>query len=326
LRRLSFILGGVFTLSAALGWAMPSVAADPIRADLTFGRADSALLQLNAILAQDPSDADAHNLRCRVYYQEERWDRAISDCEAAVHADPSNSNDHLWLGRAYGQKASHTNLIAAYKLAHKVAAEFQQAVLLDPNNAAALSDLGEFDVSAPPVVGGGLQRADGVVAQLQAVNPSSALFLHARIAEAQKNYAAAEGDYKAAIAQSSNPAGPWMDLASFYRRRKRYDEMVAAIHTGASLDPNHGPALVDGAANLIQANLEPQTAIQLLQQYLNSQAQSEDSPAFAVRAKLAQLLVDQGDSAGAQEQIAAARALASGYRVPSQGHASAAGI
>ncbi len=94
-----------------------------------------------------------------------------------------------------------------------------------------------------------------------------------------------------------------MDLASFYRRRKRYDDMVAAIHTGASLDPNHGPALVDGAANLIQANLEPQTAIQLLQQYLNSQAQSEDSPAFAVRAKLAQLLVDQGDSAAPRNKL-----------------------
>ncbi len=304
---------------------MPTTVSTPVRRDLNLGRADAALVRLDAALIQNQNDAEAHNLRCRVYYQEEQWDQAIADCEAAVKLDPGNSNDHLWLGRAYGQKAAHVSMMSAYKLARKVAAEFAQAVQLDPHNADALADLGEFDVSAPAVVGGGRNRAEAVEQQLQSVNPGDALTLAARIAENRKDYAAAEADYKAAIAQASDQADAWMDLAAFYQRRGRLADMDAAAHTGASLDRRHGVALVDGAATLAKAGQEPQTAIRWLQQYLNSHAQSEDAPAFAVHAQLARLLQDQGNAQAAQDEIAAAHALASGYRVPPPNNSARAG-
>ncbi len=303
---------------------MPSVAADPVRSDLNLGRADAALQKLNTVLAQNPADAEALNLRCRVYYQEELWDQALSDCQAAVQANPSSSAYHLWLGRAYGQKASHASLMSAYKLARKVSAEFQKAVQLDPRNASALADLGEFDVSAPSMVGGGIARAQKLLPQLEAIDAAAALNLQAKIAESQKNYPAAESSLRVAIAHSSDPSAAWMDLAGFYRRRGQMAQMVAAVHNGVSLDRHHGPALVDGAENLTEAHLDPQTAIHWLQQYLASAGQSEEAPAFAVRAKLASLLADQGDSWGAQQQLAAAHAVASGYRVPGRGFSSVA--
>lgn len=308
-----------------LALGMSSIAADPVRAALNQGRADDALQALDSTLAQNAADAEALNLRCRVYYQEEQWDHAIADCEAAVQIDPSSSNYHLWLGRAYGEKAQHVSLFAAYKLARKVSAEFQQAVQLDPANENALADLGEFDAKAPGMVGGGVDRAEALVPQLRAISPSAALDLQARIAESRHDYAAAESDYKLAIAQSSYPAGAWMDLASFYRSRGRIDDMVAAAHTGASLDHRHGIALVDGASSLTRAHREPEIAIQWLQLYLSSHAQTEDAPSFVVRASLAELLANQGDADAAQEQIAAAHALASGYRTKAIGLASDAG-
>lgn len=306
----------LFVLATVLVSAIPAGAANA-RQDLELGRADSALRSLNATLAQNPNDAGARNLRCRVYYQEEDWDRAIGDCEAAVRLAGGNSNFHLWLGRAYGQKAAHASIVSGYPLARKVHAEFEQAIQLDPKNAEALADLGEFDVMAPSVVGGGVGKAEAIVQQLAAVNPAGGLTLEARIAESKKDYAAAEADLRNAIGKSSYPANAWMDLASFYRRRGRLDEMVTAAHTGAGLDPKHGPALVDGASNLALAGREPQTAIQWLQQYLNSNAQSEIAPSFVVRAQLAQLLKKQGDEEAARQQLAAVHALASGYRVPS---------
>lgn len=293
--------------------------------DLNLGRADDALERLNGALGQNPSDADAHNLRCRVYYQEELWDQAIEDCESAVKLDPNNSNDHLWLGRAYGLKAQHVSVLSGYKLAHKVAAEFQRAVELDPQNKEALADLGEFDVEAPSVAGGGLTKAAAVAQQLKAVDPVSALTLEARIAEGKKDYAAAESDLKAAIAACPRPAGPWMDLAGFYQRRKRIPDMVAAARNAVAADPKHGPALVDAASELARAGIDQPMAIQWLQQYLNSHAQQEDAPAFAVRAQLARLLEGQGDFADAQQQLAAAKALAAGYRIAGPNVASRAG-
>lgn len=321
MRRAIFIAGNLLLLSAAFSWAMSAVASDPVRFDLNAGRADAALVSLNSALGRDPGDAEALNLRCRVFYQEELWDPAIADCEAAVRQAPGDSHFHLWLGRAYGQKAERISLIAAYKLARKTGSEFQQAVQLDPRNADALSDLGEFDVDAPSMVGGGIARAQALVPQLQAVNPAAALALEAHIAESRHDFASAESSLKAAIVRSSYPAGAWMDLASFYRRRGRLDDMVSAIHAGAALDRRHGVALVDGASNLALAHREPQTAILWLQEYLASSAQSEDSPVFVVRAQLARLLADQGDSSGAQQQLAVAHALASGYRLRDAGSA-----
>lgn len=315
LRKVISMLGACLVLSAAM-WASAGTPDNPVQRLLNFGRADEALAGLNTTLAQNDNDALAHNFRCRVFYQEEQWDQAVADCEAAVRLEPSNSNFHLWLGRAYGQKAARVSLVTAYKLARRVPSEFETAVQLDPHNADALADLGEFDVSAPPIVGGGLSRAEAVVQQLQAVSPAAALNLQARIAESKRDYGSAESSFKAAIARSSDPANAWMDLAAFYRRRGRIDDMTSAAHTGVSLDRAHGPALVDGASNLAQAGRDPQTAILWLQQYLSSYAQSESAPAFAVRAQLAKLLASRGDSQAAQEQLAAAHALASAYRIP----------
>lgn len=317
-KRKLLLAGAAFAFTTyAMAMAIPATLAARVRQDVSFGRADAALQQLDGVLAKNPSDAEAHNLRCRVFYEEEHWDQAIADCQAAVKLDPGNSRYHLWLGRAYGQKANQlSSLVGAYRLARKVAAEFQQAVHLDPHNVAALSDLGEFDVDAPLVAGGGITRARQVLNQLRPLDPTAALVLQSRIAEEQKDYPAAEADLKAAIGESKDPAAAWMHLAAFYRRRGRITEMVASAHKGAALDRRHGPALVDGATDLAETRQDPQAAIRWLNEYLSSQAQSEAAPAFVVRARLAMLLENAGEEAAAQQQLAQVHSLASGYRIP----------
>lgn len=315
LRKL-LVAGSLFALAVS-ALAMPANLAAPVHRDLKQGRADSALGQLNAYLARHPSDADAHNLRCRVYYQEEQWDRAIADCQAAAQLDPGNSEFHLWLGRAYGQKAAHiSSLMASYKLARKVAAEFEQAVKLNPNSAAALSDLGEFDVSAPSIAGGGMGSAARVLEQLRGVSPAGALLLQAWMAEEKKDYPAAEADLRAAIGQSKDPASAWVDLASFCRARGRLSDMAAAVRNGVALDRRHDAALVAAATDFAETGLDPQMAIRWLQEYLDSPAKSEDAPAFAVHAQLAMLLENEGQEQAAQQQLAEVHSLASGYRIP----------
>src|ERR1019366_2129632 len=51
-------------------------------AALQAGEADKALPLLEP-LAQPGGEAEAYNLRCRVEYTLEQWDRATSDCEQA---------------------------------------------------------------------------------------------------------------------------------------------------------------------------------------------------------------------------------------------------
>ena len=297
--------------------SIPNDALDPVTADLAAGRADDAISRLNLSLTAQPADAEAHNLLCRVYYQEQRWDDAIHQCETAVQLVPMDSGYHLWLGRAYGEKADSIHSIKAYGVAKKVKSEFERAVQLDSKNVDALSDLGEFYTAAPGIVGGGKDKARAVVQKLEPLEPPQAFQLKGLLAEKDKNYLLAESEFKAAVEASRQAPDAWMSLASYYARRKQWDQMLEALHAGMDADEKaakpHGPALVDGAGILSRSHQQPQLATQLLQLYLASPNQSADAPAFRVHAQLSRLLEQQGDHAGAQQHIEAAAALAHDY-------------
>lgn len=282
-----------------------------------LGRADEALRTLDGALRSNNSNGAAWNLQCRVYLAQGRWDDAIASCQRAVQLAPGSSQFRLWLGRAYGEKASRSSMVSAYQTAKLVHAEFETAVSLDGKNREALSDLGQYYVQAPRILGGSYSKAEDIAQRLNALDPARAYELRAIIAEAKKDYATAEQNYKARIAASqSSPAATaqaWMDLGSFYRKRGRWDDMLIALKTGVSADTNRGPAIVDGASTLINAGREPQLAAQWLREYLGGNALSETAPAFAVHAELAGLLKEQGDAQAADREFAAAHALSANY-------------
>jgi tetratricopeptide (TPR) repeat protein len=295
-----------------------SAAIEAVRNDLKTGQADHGLQTLDQVLKQQPQNAEAYNLRCRIYMQERRWDDAIASCKAAVAVAPDNSDYNLWLARAMGEKADRVSFITAFKMARQIHQEFETAARLDPHNVQALSDLGQFYVEAPAVVGGGVDKAQGIVQQLDAISPEHAHILRARIAENKKNYSQAEQELKSAIAAAKQPSSAWMELALFYYRHQRWDEMVQAVHSGASADTQNTFSLVDGASMLVRAKRDLPFARQILERYLASSNQSEDAPAFRVHAELGKLLTQLGDTQGAQQQFAATQELAKDYQIGSQ--------
>jgi tetratricopeptide (TPR) repeat protein len=286
-------------------------------AALQNGEADHARDLLNSVIRSGEYLAEAHNLQCRVYYALEQWDRAVSECSQAVQMNQGNSNFHMWLGRAMGAKADKSSFLSAYSLAKKTRAEFELAVKLNPRNAEALADLGEFYYSAPGVVGGGSDKAEGVAAQLDKFEPSRAHELRGRIAEQRKDYGSAEREYKQAIASNPHPAYSWMTLAGFYRRRERWTDMEAAVRSGvnaAQADKQAGVALFDGASSLIKTNRDPELAVKMLESYLASPSKREEAPAFVAHLRLARLKGQLGNGAAAQRERAAALALAHDYK------------
>lgn len=283
------------------------------RAALQGGEADHALTVLNSF----PESAEVHNLRCRVQFTLEHWDAAVSECEKAVSMEGSNSDYHLWLGRALGEKADRASFLSAFNLGKRTRAEFEAAVRLDEHNAEALADLGEFYYSAPGVVGGGVDKAQHVAEQLDKVDPARAYELRGRIAESDKDYAKAEADFKKALTVSRDPAYQWMTLASFYRRRGRDDEMQQAVENGVKIDErarHPGVALYNGASSLIRANRNLDLAAKMLEEYLAGTYMTEEAPAFMVHTRLAKVKAELGDKQGAWKERAAALALAHDYR------------
>jgi tetratricopeptide (TPR) repeat protein len=257
-------------------------------------------------------------LLCRLALQLERWNDAVDACRKAVDLDPNSSNNHLWYGRALGEKANRVSFLKAYGIAKRVKAEFETAVALDPRNAEALSDLGEYYTEAPSIVGGGKDKAAATASKLDDVDRARADELRGRIAASNKDTAAAEQYFRQAIAASPRAASYWMVLASFYQKQNDLLHMQEAIRSGLDANGGRGEPLVDAAHLLTRTGQDPQTVIRLLRQYLASPDKSEDEPAFRVHLLLADLLDKQGDTAGAAREIQAATAIANVYHPTKQ--------
>lgn len=316
----SGLLAGALTPVHALppgSGNIPTGTLEHANAALQSGAADKALNLLQNLPNGGTNDAQAQNLACRVQFTLAHWDAAIRDCQQAIRLDPQSSDSHMWLGRALGEKANKSSFLSAFQLGKRVLSEFQLATQLNPRNGEALSDLGEFYVEAPGVVGGGLEKAESVAEELDRVDTVRADELRAGIARQRGDDGQAEAWLKKALAVSPHPAHQWAALARFYAAHQNWAEMDNAIRNAqaaAARDPRAAVALYDAAGVLIKVKREPELAAKLLQEYLASPNKTEEAPAFIAYARLANLQQRMGDAANAQMALAAASELAREYQ------------
>lgn len=294
---------------------LPSLcAADPADSKLLAqGRVDDAIASVQRRISITPGDAESYNLLCRAYFSLGDWDRGISACEKAVALDPVNAQYHLWLGRIYGEKAGHSRFFIAAGLAKKVRGEFETAVRLDPNSAAARTDLAEFYLEAPGLMGGGRDKAEAQAQQLANLDPVKAGWVRGRLAEKRKDLASAENEYRAAIKVSNGAGLAWLNLAFFYRHTERLDAMQDAIRHASAAAMDQPEVLMEGAAMLLRSRCDLPQATQLLRRYLSSSPTVEAAPAFKAHYLLGTALEQQGDKTAAAQEYRAALVLAKSF-------------
>lgn len=297
----------LFLITAALAWG-----ADSPKNLLAAGRVDEAITALQGQIGVSPDSAESYNLLCRAYFSLSDWDRAVKACEKSVALAPDRSVYHLWLGRAYGEKADTVSFLSAAGLARKLRTEFERAVALDPASVEARTDLAEFYLEAPGIVGGGRDKARAQAEILAASNPAKAHWVYARIAEKEKNSAAAEKEYRAEIEASHGSADSWLDLSYFYKRAGRLDDMEKAIKTAGAAPVVRHDAMVDAAETLLRAGRNYPLAVDFLRRYLAT-GPVEEAPAFKAHYLLGALLEKLGDKAGAAQEYRASLALARNF-------------
>jgi tetratricopeptide (TPR) repeat protein len=307
--KLSVILAFVLSLPMA-SQADPPL--DSVRLLVINGEADAAIRALKTSLNTNPSGAEEHNLLCRVHYSEERWDTAVTECERAATLSPRSSMNQLWLGRAYGEKAEHSSWFTAIALAKKTHVAFEKAVDLDPNNVEARSDLSEYYIEAPGFLGGGTDKAAAQANAVQKLEPATAYWIRARIAEHEKRNTEAEQNYKKALEAEHSPRRLF-DLASFYRRVNRLDSLESTLQESAKLNTKNDSTLVDSASLLLRVGRNLPLAATLLRRYIEQGTRSEDAPVFRAQYLLGQVLEKNRDTEGAKRAYQAARAIAGDF-------------
>jgi tetratricopeptide (TPR) repeat protein len=301
------LLATLFAVFFSLG-AARSPAADL----LAQGRVDEAIASLERAVSSTPTDAESYNLLCRAYFHLGEWDRGIPACEKSVSLEPLNGRYHLWLGRIYGEKADTVNFFSAAGLAGKVRTEFEKAVQLSPDSVDARTDLAEFYLEAPGIVGGGRDKAEAQAQSLAALDAAKAHWVRGRIAEKKKDSSTAEKEYRAAIECSQGGALAWFNLALFFRHQRQYDQMEDALNRAVSAPLDRPEVVMESAEVLIRAGRNMPGAVQLLRRYLSSST-VEEGPAFKAHYVLGTALEKQGDPQGAAQEYRAALALAKEY-------------
>lgn len=309
-RRAALALGSLVLLAVPCS----SRAADLPSAThaLLEGNADDAVAQLKQVLASDPSNGQVHLLLCRAYYAQSMASAAASECTAALRTLANDSSAQDWAGRAYGMQADGAGPIAGLRLAIKVRNAFEAAVRINPLNGDAVNDLSEYYIDAPSIVGGGFEKAALLADRSQAQLPQNAHRIRAMAAEKQKDYGAAEREFRAATAVANQP-NAWADLGAFYSRRAQPDKAVESLRRAIALDHAHDATLVDAATTLTEINREPRLAERALRDYLASHSKSDAAPVFKVHVQLAKLLRDEGNTADAKIELEHSLELASGY-------------
>ncbi len=307
--RLFFRIASVLVFFAGAAFAVDN---DPSLL-LKAGRADEALRVLNSTVSQSPNDARAYNLLCRVYYQLELWDESVRACEKAVALEPRNSAYHQWLGRAMGQKAEIANPMTAFNLARKVKSEFERAVALDANNLSARADLSEFYIEAPAILGGDKKKARQQAEFVSQRDPALGSYILARVEEKQAT-GQAEAAYKKAVSESPAPSSYWVELAHFYRRAGRLNDMEKAVNESLATIRAGEVTEFDAASLLLRAGRNFSGAIQMLEHYVTQGNPSEDGPVFQAHYLLGTILEKQGRKREAAREFQTALDLASAYK------------
>jgi len=295
-------------LWVALGGVFVAGAASSMEQMLASGSVDEVIHTLSS-----RTDAASLNLLSRAYYAIEQWDNSVKNGEKAVSLAPDNAMYHLWLGREYGEKAAAANPLPAASLARKTKAEFEQAVKLDPGNVQAHADLAEYYTDAPSIMGGGIDKARDQAAQVAKYDQATSHWILALIAEKDKRYPDAENELQQAIKVAKNPAQYWMNLASFYRRRGRLDDMQKAISQALAQPGKSAEVYYNAASELFQCGRDFASAVQYLKQYLASDTMVEDAPAFRAHYLLGQIYEKMGNKSDAESEYKASLALASGF-------------
>lgn len=176
-------------------------------------------------------------------------DRAISLAEAAVKADPNSSEAQLWLGRAFAEKARQASVLSASGPARKAKAAWEKAVALDPDNVLARSDLVEYLIRAPAIVGGDKAEARRQADEILKRNPARGHLALGTIHEAGKDFAKAETEFRSAAetegADAADRVRGWWRLARLYEKQGKKDEALASLRRALEVDPGYDRAKRD---------------------------------------------------------------------------------
>ncbi|HYK89307.1 MAG TPA: tetratricopeptide repeat protein [Acidobacteriota bacterium] len=203
------------------------------------GRFYQAADLLSRMVPSSGTDAELRLWFGKALLKTHKWDEAVHQMEKAVELKPNEAVYYLWLGRAFGGRASHSTFFTAPGWAKKVFKSFETAERLAPENLDVRFDLMSYYLNAPAFLGGGRDKALAEAEAIGKVSPSAGCTARSLIFEKEKVWDQARAELLKATTMSPRDVNALLDLADFLLRRREYPEAEAkarkALRFNASL-------------------------------------------------------------------------------------------
>jgi tetratricopeptide (TPR) repeat protein len=256
----------------------------------------------SAYLARRPDDSMVLSYLGRTCFERRQAQEAIKWLERAVAREPGRSEFHDWLGRAYGIAAERAVVVRQLDLAVRARKQFERSVELDPANLDALEDLIQFEVQAPPLLGGSLDKAQRHAAEIERRDP-----LRGRLARAEvllrrpgSGPQAALAELRGAAADFPGDPRPRLALAAAYTRAGRYAAAFDELEAVLRLDPGNADAHHQLARTAALSGRRLDRAEELLSRDLKRWPPGDGAALADGHFELASVLERKGDLAGAR--------------------------
>jgi len=279
---------------------------------------------LQQLIATDGKNAEAHFLLGEVLYAFGEFQKASDEAQKAVSLDDSKSDYHLLLGNSLSGLIDSAGMFKKMSLARQTRAEFERAIAEDPKNIPARVALAEFYAQAPGLVGGSAEKAQEQAKQVAAIDAVEGHFAAAVVYLDQKNYAAAEQEYKAIIATGPKRAKAYAQLGFLYIQEKKDSEAPGVFKHAVEVDSEYLPGYFGVARSDLLSGQRLDEAEQFFKKYLSHWPEEGDPGWANARWRLGQVYEKQGKKDLAVAEWQEALKLAPNFK-PAQESMKAAG-
>lgn len=266
-------VAAAFLFSMAAGQTL-SAAQDLSKAEDLYQRTEyQASLEL---LDKKSRDAATEFLIGRDLFMLGDFKKSSEFLERAVDDKPTSGEYMDWLGRAYGKRAETSNPLFAPGLASRARQSFERSVALEPANADALSDLFDYYLDAPGILGGGYDKAVNVAHRIATVDPVEGYFEEAKLAQKRREFDDAERHLRAAVAAAPRKLGVLIEYAKFLAYQGRIRESDAVFEQARNMHPDAPQLWYAQADVLVRQHRNLDQAKTLLQHYLSASITVDD--------------------------------------------------
>lgn len=222
---MKYLIVALFFLSLQMG-----AQTDFARAEICFQKKQYAQAQLlfEKVLVQSPSQLKAVEYLGDIQCYLGHFQAALPYYQKLKKQKPSEAEYHYKYGGVLAMLAKESNAFKAYSMIGEIKSELGKAIQLNPNHIGARWALIELYLQLPLIAGGSEKKAMQYATELLQVSTVDGYLARGHIEEYYKRYAAAEKQYKKAIAVGQS-ATTYQKLADLYKNKMDQPEKAKQL-------------------------------------------------------------------------------------------------